>query len=418
MKPIRFKVAFILTLMVSGCSFFPPSLQKPQHPPTDDQKPYVIMLSMDGFRWDYASKVPTPNLDYVAANGVKAESMTPSFPTKTFPNHYSLATGLYPDHHGIIQNTFYANDLQAGYSIGNRDAVENGAFYGGEPIWVTADKQGMKTASYFWVGSEAPVQGMHPDIWKPYQHNFPFENRVDSVMAWLQLPENIRPHLITFYFHEPDGVGHREGPDSHQTEEMILRLDSLVGRILSGLKKLSIKDQVNLIIVSDHGMGPVSPNRVVFFEDYLKPAWIDTFLGGNPTYLLQPNPGFTDSVLNALSSVPHMKSWKKSAIPERLHYGTNPRIYDVVLVADSAWSLALHKGFTPGRYSGGTHGYDNANADMGAIFYALGPAFKSGYIQPKFSNVDVYGLVAKILGLQPAPYDGNLDDVRGMLKQP
>jgi len=276
----------------------------------------------------------------------------------------------------------------------------------------------MKTASYFWVGSEAPVQGMHPDIWKPYQHNFPFENRVDSVVAWLQLPENIRPHLITFYFHEPDGVGHREGPDSHQTEEMILRLDSLVGRILSGLKKLSIKDQVNLIIVSDHGMGPVSPDRVVFFEDYLKPAWIDTFLGGNPTYLLQPNPGFTDSVLNALSSVPHMKSWKKSAIPERLHYGTNPRIYDVVLVADSAWSLALHKGFTPGRYSGGTHGYDNANADMGAIFYALGPAFKSGYIQPKFSNVDVYGLVAKILGLQPAPYDGNLDDVRGMLKQP
>ncbi|MCF7802192.1 MAG: ectonucleotide pyrophosphatase/phosphodiesterase, partial [Candidatus Marinimicrobia bacterium] len=202
------------------------------------QKPYVVMLSLDGFRWDYAAKVPTPNLDYIAANGVQADAMIPSFPTKTFPNHYTLATGLYPDHHGIIQNTFYANDLQAGYSIGNREAVENGAFYGGEPIWITARKQGLKTASYFWVGSEADVQGLHPDIWKIYEHNFPFESRVDSVIAWLQLPEAIRPQLIMYYFHEPDAVGHHAGPDSPETTQMVMKLDSLVGRFLNQLDQL------------------------------------------------------------------------------------------------------------------------------------------------------------------------------------
>ncbi|MCF7796790.1 MAG: ectonucleotide pyrophosphatase/phosphodiesterase [Lentisphaeria bacterium] len=374
------------------------------------------MLSLDGFRWDYTTKVHTPNLDYIAANGVKADAMIPSFPTKTFPNHYTLATGLYPDHHGIIQNTFYANDLQAGYSIGNRAAVENGAFYGGEPIWITAREQGMKTASYFWVGSEADVQGLHPDIWKKYEHNFPFESRVDSVIAWLQLPEAIRPQLIMFYFHEPDAVGHHEGPDSPETAQMIMHLDSLVGRFLNQLNRLPIKDQVNFIVVSDHGMGPISSDRVVFFEDYLKPAWVETVLGSNPTYLLQPNPGYIDSVILALSDVEHMQAWKKTEIPERLYYGTNSRIFDVVLVADSAWSLAERRNFSPGRYTGGTHGYDNANADMGAIFYAIGPAFKTGYVQPELPNVNVYNVVAQILGLEPADNDDDFEQMKGMLK--
>lgn len=388
---------------------------RPSETVPSQEKPYVVMLSLDGFRWDYAEKVPTPNLDYIAANGVKAKAMIPSFPTKTFPNHYTLATGLYPDHHGIIQNTFYANGLQAGYSIGNRAAVENGAFYGGEPIWVTAQKQEVRSASYFWVGSEADVQGMHPDIWKLYEHDFPFENRVDSVIAWLELPEAVRPQLIMFYFHEPDAVGHHKGPDSPETAQMVMRLDSLVGRFLTRLNRLPIKDQVNFIVVSDHGMGPISPERVVFFEDYLKPEWVDQVLGSNPTYLLQPNPGYADSVVLALSRVEHLHAWKKEDIPARLHYGTNPRIFDVVLVADSAWSLAERRNFSPARYTGGTHGYDNANRDMGAIFYAMGPAFKTGYVQPEFPNVDVYNLVAHILGLEPAANDGDFEHVREML---
>ncbi len=411
----RIALALFLVAILISCSNQPG--KTPGTTPAVDQ-PYVVMLSMDGFRWDYASQVPTPNLDYIASHGVKAQAMIPSFPTKTFPNHYSIATGLYPDHHGIIQNTFYANDLHAGYSIGNRQAVENGAFYGGEPIWVTADKQGLRTASYFWVGSEAPIGNLQPDIWKTYEHTFPFPAREDSVIAWLQLPENIRPHLITFYFHEPDAIGHKKGPDSPKTAQVIMHLDSLVGRFLKKLDQLLIQEQVNFIIVSDHGMGNISPERVVFFEDYLNPAWVDTFLGSNPTYLLQPDSGYADSVILALSKVPHIKAWKKSEVPARLHYGTNPRIYDVVLVADSAWSLGKHKGFSPGRYTGGTHGYDNADDDMGAIFYAIGPAFKSGYVQLKFPNVDIYPLLAHLLKLKPAPNDGNFSEVQGMLVKP
>ena len=178
------------------------------------EEPYVVMLSVDGFRWDYPDKVPTPNLDYIAENGVKAKSLKPAFPTKTFPNHYSMATGLYPDHHGIVLNSFYDEEMDKYYEIRNREAVENPDFYGGEPIWVTAENQNVTSASYFWVGSEAAVNGVSPTYWKKYDHSFHFEQRIDSVIAWLQLPEKERPHLILWYIHEPDNIGYRLGRDS------------------------------------------------------------------------------------------------------------------------------------------------------------------------------------------------------------
>ena len=397
----------LLSILVISC--------KEKHSPdtkTND-KPYVVMLSLDGFRWDYPQKANTPNLDRIAEIGVRAESLRPCFPTKTFPNHYSIATGLYPDNHGIVLNNFYDSSMDALYSTGNRESVENGDFYGGEPIWVTAENQGVITASYFWVGSEAPVKGVQPTYWKRYEHKFPFTQRVDSVIAWLSLPEEKRPHLITWYMDEPDSKGHQLGPDNPDLIPVISYLDSLVGDFMFKLNRLEIGRDVNFIVTSDHGMGQISPDRVVRLADHINPDHISRINGSNPVYCLSASPGYNEEIGNKLNNIDHISSWKHGQLPERLHYGTNSRTGDFVVVADSSWSVTINS--NPQRFSGGAHGFDNNNKDMHAIFYAVGPAFKTGYLQPTFNNIDIYPLIAEIMCIKPAHVDGNINHVSGML---
>lgn len=378
-----------------------------------DNAPYVNMLSMDAFRWDYPDMYPTPNLDKIAQNGVKAKSLKPCFPTKTFPNHYSIATGLYPDNHGIVMNSFYDPEMDAYYRIGNREAVENPAFYEGEPIWETAEKQGVKTASFFWVGSETAINGIQPSIWKRYEHQFPFEQRLDSVVAWLQLPEEKRPHLIMWYMHEPDKVGHDFGPFAEETRNKVIYLDSLVGVFCEKIQQLPNADKINLIFIADHGMCPISPERVVNLKNYINEEWVDEVQGGNPVWAIDAKEGFEDEVYSALQSIEHIQSWKHGELPERLHYGTHLRTLDFVVVSDSAWSVSWGRD----EYASlGTHGYDNDNTDMHAIFYAYGPAFKTNYVHPTFINIDLYPLIANILDLEPAQVDGTFDNVKDLLR--
>ncbi len=377
-------------------------------------EPYVVMLSMDGFRWDYTDKFPTPNFDKIAGMGIKAKSLQPGFPTKTFPNHYAIATGLYPDHNGIVMNNFYAPDLDAYYSISDRDAVENPAFYKGEPIWVTAEKQGITSASCFWVGSEAPVMGIQPSYWKKYNQKLPFTQRIDTVIYWLKLPLNKRPRLITWYFHEPDGKGHKLGPDNPKLGKTIVYLDSLLGVFMKKVEKLPNSGEINIIVTSDHGMCETSSTRWVNLSDYLDKDWFKVIEGGNPNYNFFAKADAYETINEALKKVPHVHTWKREKVPERLHYGTSPREGDFVLVADSGYVVSWKD--TPPPFTGGAHGYDNRNTDMHAIFYAYGPAFKKNYIQPTFENVDIYPLICKILHLNPAKTDGNLVNVEGMLK--
>jgi len=378
-----------------------------------DQKPYLVILSMDGFRWDYSVKAKTPNLDRIAASGVKAEGIIPSFPTKTFPNHYTLATGLYPDHHGIVLNEFYDPETKKYYAVSNRNAVGDGSFYGGEPVWVTAEKQGLKSATLFWVGSEAEIKGVRPAYWKKYQHQMPYENRIDTVISWLQLPENRRPHLIMWYLDEPDGVGHDFGPDSPEIVRCVEHLDSLLGVFLDKLKGIPIAGKVNFIVTSDHGMCPISPERLIQLTNFVDTTWIDIIQGNSPVFTIKAKPECDAKIENTLRKIPHLKVWRTGSLPDRLHFGTNPRTLDFVVLADSSWSVAYGPG---GSYSGGNHGYDNANTDMQAIFYATGPAFRQGYIASGFPNTDLYPLMCYILGLNPATNDGNFVDVKGMLK--
>jgi len=383
----------------------------------DSRKPfknYVVLVSLDAFRWDYNKLYHTPNLNKLAKEGVKADRMFASFPTNTFPNHYSIATGLYPDHHGLINNSFPAPDLGLFFRMGDRTAVENPDFYGGEPVWVTAEKQNVRAASFFWVGSEAPVGGIQPTYWKKYNGSVTYEARIDTVIKWLGYPPNKRPELITLYFDEPDATSHDFGPDSPETGKVVEQLDSLMGVLRAKLSTLPDAKKINLIILSDHGLASVSADRYINLRDLVPNRMIASISGGNPVYLINPSEGKRDSVLYLLNLSKGLKAWKKSDVPAKWHYGTNPRIPEIVVVADSSWSIGTRSDAS--SIVGGAHGYDNYNSDLFSIFYAAGPAFKKGYRLKELDNVDVYNLICKILDIKPAENDGNPAHIKGMLR--
>lgn len=375
--------------------------------------PYLVVLSLDGYRWDYPDMYNTFCLDSIAGVGVKAHSLRPAFPSKTFPNHYTLATGLYPDNHGLVSNTFKSKKQNAFYRIRDREKVEDGSYYGGEPIWVSAEKQGVMSATYFWVGSEAKIKDTRPSIWKIYNHGIPFPDRADSVIAWLSRPVQKRPRLIMFYHHEPDGVGHRHNPKSEEVKSTVETLDRQLKVFCNKLQQLPIKDSINFIVLSDHGMGAVSSDKLVVLDNYIDSSMIDYIVGYNPSILIEPKNGHLDDVYNKLKNIEGISVWKKEDIPAHLHYGKNENISSLVVVADSAWSVTIDRPYV----KGGTHGYCPTNKDMHAIFYASGPSFKKGYTHTSFQNIHVYELFCKLLDIVPAENDGEPGVTEPMLKR-
>jgi len=394
--------------------FLPVIFSSLQRQNSVDKQNYVVLVSFDAFRWDYSSIYKTPNLDKLATEGVKAGRLVSSFPTNTFPNHYSIATGLYPDHHGIVNNTFFAPDLGLIYRIGDRSAVENPAFYDGEPIWVTARKQGLISASFYWVGSEAPVAGMHPDYWKKYDESVSYDARIDTVVKWLNYPASKRPSVVTLYFDEPDATSHDYGPVSPETGEIVSLLDSLLGVLRMKLSNLPHSRKINLIVLSDHGMAAVSSDRYVNIRDVVPARMIKNIYGGNPVLFIDPAEDKKDSVLLLINNTRGVKAWAKENLPPRWHYGTSERISAVVAVADSSWYLASRP--LIGKFKGGAHGYDNRNSDMYGIFYAAGSAFRRNYSVEELNNVDIYNMVCRILNLKPSVNDGDESQIRKILK--
>lgn len=374
-----------------------------------NEKPYVILVSLDGFRWDYSKQFSTPNLDAIAKAGVHAKAMKPSYPSKTFPNHYAIVTGLYPDHHGIINNNFYDPLLQKSFSL-STDAKCDAQFYGGNPIWNVAEQQGVKTASYFWPGSDTGEKS--PSIYKKYDDTVSYAKRIDTVIDWLNLPEKDRPHLITLYFDEPDHTGHTFGPLSKENEKMVVKMDSIIGTLVHKLEALPIGDKINLIVVSDHGMTDISDAKKVAVLDYLKPNWLGYHQVINPVMSIQANEGCKDSIAQALKKVRNIKFWAVRDLPKRFHFGSNPRVLDFVIEAKKKYSLIAN---VDQKIKGGTHGYDIRNKDMHAIFYAKGPNFKKDKRTARFQNVSVYPLIAAILELQIEKVDGDLQEVNSFL---
>lgn len=379
----------------------------------------VVLVSVDGFRYDYLDRYASPNLHRIVTAGVRAP-MVPVFPTKTFPNHYSIVTGLFPEHHGIVENTMYDPVFDALFRISDTIAVADARWWGGEPLWVTAQRQGLIAAAFFWPGSEAAIEGVRPRYWTHYDVRVPDSTRVRQVLGWLALPDSARPRFITLYFSEVDHAGHESGPDSPELAAAVLQVDSAIGRLLDGLESSGSSRAVNVIVVSDHGMAATSPDRVVALDRFIAPAWLDRVTGGNPSLGLWPKAGMEDSVYRGLlGRDPHLSVWRREEIPARFHYRDHRRIPPVVVLTDPGWSLSMTQGDVaahPERFRGGAHGYDDTVSVMRAIFLAQGPAFRRGVTGPPFRNVHVYDLIASILGLVPAPNDGSRDSTMTMVR--
>ena len=276
----------------------------------------TIIVSLDGFRWDYAEAFNAPFMKYMADNGVKAV-MQPSFPSKTFPNHYTLATGLRPDHHGIVANEFLDRATGALFSLKDAATRTNPKYYGGDPVWLTARAQGLKVATVYWVGSDVAVKGSHPNYWEDYQKRplLTLEQRVDKIINYLKMPASKRPSLIMAYFEEPDASGHHFGPISATTRKSFERVDSLLQNLWQRISALPVASKVNLIVTGDHGMAWLDSARAVPVKRYLKDEWVSEVLGSLPALVNVRRPEYADSVVNALAKVDHVRAWKRQDVP-------------------------------------------------------------------------------------------------------
>lgn len=383
-------------------------------------RPTVILVSIDGFRYDYLDRYPSPNLHRLSAQGVRAP-LVPVFPSKTFPNHYAIVTGLYPEHDGIVENTMYDPSFGAVFQISDSAAVADTRWWGGEPLWVTVERQGQIAASCFWPGSEAAIESVRPHYWLHYDVRVPDSARVRQVLDWLALPIATRPTFVTLYFSDVDHAGHESGPDSPAVARAVLQVDQAIGQLLDGLAARGLGDRVNVIVIADHGMSAISPDSVVALDEYLAPDALQRVSGGNPDLGLWPRPGMEDSVVRALAGKnSHLSVWRRDSIPERFHYRASQRIPPVVALAAPGWSVAVRQSDVtsrPERFSGGAHGYDDTVAVMRALFLAAGPAFRQGYTAPPFRNIHIYDLIAGILGLAPAVNDGSPDSTVSLLRE-
>jgi predicted AlkP superfamily pyrophosphatase or phosphodiesterase len=412
----------LLALLLLAASTSVPAQQKP----INDLQPTLILISIDGFRYDYLKKYAPANLNYLARNGVRARWMIPSFPTKTFPNHYAIATGLYPQNNGIVENNIYDRDRNVVFTMGNREEVSNGRWWLGEPIWITAEKQGQKTAPLFFPGSEAEIAGKRPTYWKAYDGKVPNDARVDTVLSWLDLPKGERPTFLTLYFSDVDNAGHHFSPNSVETKDAVLKIDEQIGRLITGLKSRNIFNNVNLIIVSDHGMATVDFNNAVILDEMFDTSLTDKILWANEIVSIFPKAGKENEIYETLKAkLPsQVKIYRKSETPARFHYSNSPRIAPLLILPKEGWVVVNREYYEKMKADGemrhlrGEHGYDNQLVSMRAIFIAHGEAIKKGKVVEPFENVEVYNIMTQILGLNPAPNDGHAEAARAVLATP
>jgi predicted AlkP superfamily pyrophosphatase or phosphodiesterase len=380
-------------------------------------KPYVILVSLDGFRYDYAQKYGAKNLLALAARGASApQGMIPSYPSITFPNHYTIVTGLYPEHHGIVAMTFYDPQRNQHYSFRDAQTVTDGTWYGGVPLWSLAEKQGMRSACFFWPGSEAEIAGARPTYYLRYDDSFPDEKRVDQVIAWLHLPEAQRPHFITLYYASVDHAGHQFGPETTETAEAVHHVDEMVGRLEAEIEKLPLR--IDVIVVSDHGM-ETEQGDWINLDKYADLSEFET----DSALLYPKSEAAAEAAYEKLRGASDKFTvYRRSQFPKELHYDSNPRAGDPIVVPTGPYSIRAH--VPPGDYgtrppTKGVHGYDPYKMmTMRAIFYAAGPDFRPGTTVAPFENVNIYPAIAKILGLPYAPIDGNLSVLQDILRPP
>lgn len=403
-------IYIILISGLAGCS------DTPKEQPQNDK---LLLISFDGFRYDYLEKVETPHFDTLVSEGARAEGLIPVFPSKTFPNHYAIATGLYPENSGFVNNTMYDPEWDEWYRIRDRKAVEDGKWYGGEPIWNTLEKQGIKTGTMFWVGSEADIQGMHPTHWKRYDDDMPHKARVDTVVKWLAGSEEKEDvGFATLYFSHVDTQGHRYGIKSDSVETAIREADRIMGYLKEQLQDSGLWDRMNILVVSDHGMIDLSEEKIIELDKIVDMDDIERVIWG-PLTMIQPKSEKENEVYEALKVQEEgYRVYKKENIPDRYHIKNNRRVPDIVLIADLGYTVleSEDKEQFIESLPRGTHGYDPYEKAMHAFFLAHGPAFKQDTTVDAFQSIHLYELMNELMGTEPAPNDGSLDSVKVLLK--
>jgi predicted AlkP superfamily pyrophosphatase or phosphodiesterase len=402
----RFLWIWLVSFAVSAQTL-PPVITVDHGPNTEAQqkKPYVVLVSLDGFRYDYVEKYGAKEIKALGAAGAGApEGMLPSYPSLTFPNHYTLVTGLYPEHHGIVNNNFYDPARKQFYSYKDASTETDGSWYGGTPLWVLAEKQGMRSACFFWPGSEAEIAGGRPTYYLHFDDHYPDEKRIDQVIAWLRLPAEQRPHLITLYYSNVDHAGHMYGPDSPETAAAVAHVDGLMGELHRQLDKLGLP--IDLVVVSDHGMEQVQGGWI----DLSQYADLTNFVTSG--WLLYPK---TEADAEKAYQQLKIKSdaftvYRRKRVPATYDYDSNPREGDPIIIANGPYAIRARADGGDKPPQPGAHGYDpRVMKSMRALFVAAGPDIRAGSKLMPFENVNVFPLLAEILGLEAPAVDGNVD---------
>ena len=408
----RIALGLLVVLTAIGC--------RPAPAPPADQA-IVILISIDGWRWDYLERFAPPTLSRLAAEGGRAEGLIPQFPSKTFPNHYTLVTGLTLAHHGIVSNNMRDPVIPGRYSMSNRDVLADPRWWGGDPIWNTAERQGKVAAAMFWPGSEARIGGRQATHWRAFDDDLPNSARVNQLLEWLKLPEGKRPAFLTLYFSDLDNAGHDFGPDAEQTRIAALSVDRSVGDLVNGVAAAGLTDRVNYVIVSDHGMAALSRDRMIVVDDYLDPATAD-IVDWAPVLALAPKDGDVEKMYAALKDKhPHLQVYRRDELPAVYGLAGHPRLSPIVGIADEGWFITSRT--ETGRWDrherdapGGTHGYDARTKSMQGLFIASGPRLQRGLIFKPFENIHVYNLMCAVIGIQPSQNDGDFAVVKDMLR--
>ncbi|MDO6415522.1 ectonucleotide pyrophosphatase/phosphodiesterase [Sphingomonas sp. BIUV-7] len=408
-------VALAALLSLAACTPMPhPAAPSPPPVATAGQRaPITVLVSIDAFRPDYRGHGLTPNLDAIAAQGLSG-TMTPSFPTLTFPNHYAMATGLRPDRNGIVENKMRDPARPDGlFESKEKSSADPFWWDQAEPIWVTAEKAGIRTGILFYPGSDRAIRGTRPGIWLPFDGAITSEQRIDFLLDWARRPAPDRPRFLSVYFDAVDKAGHAHGAGAPETDAAIREVDSAIGRLRREFAAMG--QPINLLVVSDHGLGTIPPEHVLPLANIVDRSVMDVMTAGGPAISVWPKPGQEAKVAAMLLRPhPHLQCWRREDLPARFHYGHNPRVPPFYCVVQDRGWIYVDKVVTT---TVGDHGYDNENPDMTALFLATGPAFPKKATLPKFDNVDVYPLLRELIGLPPQPdIDGTVAPFRGLAR--
>lgn len=375
-------------------------------------RPKLLLVSFDGFRWDYIDRVPTPNFNVIMKEGVKVKQVESAYITKTFPNHYSLVTGLYTETHGIVANEMYDPVLNRSFSMETDSIYESQWWEEAVPLWVTIQKAGGRSGAAMWPGSDVKIHGMFPSRYLPYNASVSFESRVERIIEWFSAPKEESVDFGVLYWEEPDESGHKLGPQSSLMDPVIAGIDEKLGFLMNELKKAGLYEKVNLIVTSDHGMAQLSAEKIIELDQYVSRdlyTWVDK----SPVVGILPKEGKLEEVYSKLEDAnPNMAVYKKEDIPEHFHYRHNIRIMPILIEAKEGWTIMQNR---TGPFMLGNHGYNNTLRSMQPVFVARGPAFRQGHVKTSMCSVDLYPLMCHILSIRPLPNNGSLFNVKDLL---